>query len=169
MRKSILCSSILLLTIIMLEKSILSNISILLVVPDLLMICLIYLGLLNGKIYGESFGFFSGMIEDFLSGVPFGFSMMIRTILGYSSGLFHKNLNFRGILMPCLIVFIGTITKCFIIWLISFFFPNFVAAYNLFSFRFLFEIMGNCLLAPIMFKVLSFFDRFLSITKEELI
>ena len=166
MRKSILCTVILLFTIIMIENAILSNIAVLPVVPDLLMICIIYLGLLNGKIDGELSGFFSGMVQDFLSGVPFGFFMMLRTILGYMGGFFHGSLHFRGIVMPGAIIFIATISKCLIIWIMSLFFPHYVSTYNAISFSFLFEIIANSVLAPLMFKVLSFFDRFLAFHKD---
>ena len=66
MIKSILISTFILLCATIIESSILSNISFLLVVPDLVLICSLYFSLLNGKTIGETTGFISGLFLDLI-------------------------------------------------------------------------------------------------------
>ena len=96
MTKSILVSTLILLCAVILESSILSNISFIYIVPDLVLICSLYFSLLNGKVVGESTGFISGIILDFITGIPFGFNCILRTIIGYVAGIFAKNVIISG-------------------------------------------------------------------------
>ena len=91
MTKSILVSAFILLCAVIIESSILSNISFIYIVPDLVLICSIYFSLLNGKVVGETTGFISGLLLDFVTGIPFGFNWLFRAIIGYVYGIFAKN------------------------------------------------------------------------------
>ena len=161
---SLLISTLFLFAATIIESSILSNISFLLVVPDLVLICCIYFSLLNGKLYGEISGFISGLFLDFLTGVPLGFNCVFRTIIGYISGIFSNTIIISGIVIPMTSVGIATLTKKLLIFLISLFFPKLsLNIYSIISYEFLFEFCANILLAPLVFKFLSFFKRQLSI------
>ena len=83
MLKSFSVSALILLCFSLLETAILSNISVLPAVPDLVLLCVLYFSLINGRMYGESTGFISGLFLDFLSGAPFGFNCVLRTLIGY--------------------------------------------------------------------------------------
>lgn len=168
MAKSILISTLFLLSATIVESSILSNISFLFVVPDFVLMCSIYFSLLNGKIVGETTGFFSGMFLDFVSGVPLGFNCLIRTIIGYLFGIFSGSLIISGILVPVLSVGIGTILKVILIQLVALFFPN-ISIYitGIFSYEFLFELGINIILAPLVFKFLSLFRNSLSVVTTQ--
>lgn len=169
MIKSFLISSLIVFCAALIESSILSNISFLLVVPDLILICSIYFSTLNGRFYGETNGFISGLILDFLTGTPLGMNCLYRVLIGYLFGLFSESLIVSGIIMPMLTVGIGTILKRLFIILISIFYPKInLNIYGFISPNFLFEFIANVFLAPIIFKFLSFFKKFLSIkdTKE---
>ena len=146
MAKSILVSSFILLCAVILESSILSNISFIYIVPDLVLICSIYFSLLNGKVVGESTGFISGILLDFITGIPFGFNMLYRTII------------------PMLCVGIATIAKTLMVHLLALLFPN-VNIYiaGIISYDFLFEFIENIILAPFIFKFLSFFRKSLAV------
>ena len=111
MTKSILVSAFILLCAVIIESSILSNISFIYIVPDLVLICSIYFSLLNGKVVGETTGFISGLLLDFVTGIPFGFNCLFRTIIGYVYGIFAKNVIISGFILPMLCVGIGTISK----------------------------------------------------------
>lgn len=168
MGKSIILSTFILLCSVIIESSILSNIYFLQVVPDLLLICSVYFSLLNGKIYGETTGFISGIFLDFISGVPFGFNCLFRTIIGYISGLFSNTIIISGIFIPMISIGIATIIKNFLIILISVFYPTIVIhVTNFISYKFLFELVENIILAPFIFKLLSFFNKTLSIVDEK--
>ena len=167
MFKSFLCSFLILLCSVIVETSILSNISFLPAVPDLALICVLYFSFLNGKNYGQVSGFLSGLLLDFLSGSPLGFNCLYRTVIGYLSGVFRRTINSSGFIVPSVIGLLSTILKVFLIWLISLFFKS-IKIYNIFTFSFLFELVMNVLLTPLMFKFLNSFRRILNIHEEEL-
>lgn len=171
MVKSFFLSSFILFCATIIESSILSNISFLYVVPDLVLICSIYISLINGRLYGETIGFVSGVFLDFVSGIPFGFNCLYRTIIGYIYGFFYDSVIVSGILMPVLSVGIGTLVKHVFINLISFLFPNTnLYVSGIISYTFLFEIITNIILAPFVFHFLDYFKKSLSIinTKDKL-
>ncbi len=164
MVRSLLISTLFLFAATIIESSILSNISFLLVVPDLVLICCIYFSLLNGKLYGEVSGFISGLFLDFITGVPFGFNCVFRTLIGYITGLFSNTIIISGLVIPIASVGIATLTKKLLIFLISLFFPKLsLNVYSIISYEFLFEFCANIILAPVVFKFLSFFKPQLSI------
>jgi len=162
--KSILVSTFILLCAVIIESSILSNISFIYIVPDLVLICSIYFSLLNGKVVGESTGFISGLLLDFITGIPFGFNCLYRTIIGYIAGIFAKNVIISGFILPMLCVGIATIAKTLFVELEGLLFPNvniYIAGFI--SYDFLFEFIENVLLAPFVFKFLSFFRKSIAI------
>lgn len=165
MVKSYFISTFILLCAVIIETSILSNLSFLLAVPDLVLICSIYFSLLNGKTYGETCGFISGLFLDWSTGIPFGFNSLIRTIVSYAFGWFSETIILKGILMPMLAVAAGTVIKALLMQLSVLFFPN-IGIYltSIISYKFLFELVLNTLLAPFVFKFLNLFIRSLSIS-----
>ena len=60
MTKSVFISAFILFCTALVETAILSNITVLPAVPDLLLLCSVYLSLLNGRGTGEADGFISG-------------------------------------------------------------------------------------------------------------
>ena len=151
----------------LIETSILSNISILPVVPDLVLIASMYLSLLNGRGMGEICGFTSGLILDFFSGAPFGFNCIFRTIIAYIAGFFGRTINYQGFIIPFVIGLIATFVKAMLVWLISLFYTS-VQNYEIFSLNFLFELILNALLTPFIFKLISCFKRTLNLYNEDL-
>ena len=132
--------------------------------PDLVLICCIYFSLLNGKLYGEISGFISGIFLDFITGVPLGLNCIFRTIIGYVTGFFSNTIIISGIVIPMLSVGLATLTKKLLLFFISLFFPKLsLNIYSIISYEFLFEFCANIILAPVIFKFLSFFKKQLSI------
>ena len=168
MIKSFTVSSTIILCLLMIETAILSNISALPVVPDLLLLSTIYFSLVNGRTYGQLSGFASGLLLDFVSGVPLGFNCLYRTIIGYAAGFFCGTLDFTGIFRPCVMGASGTIVKFFLIYIISLFFPAVTMAHGIISIYFLFEFVINIILAPIMFKLFGAFEKLILIRSSEL-
>ena len=171
MAKSIIVSTLILFFTAILEASIFSNISFFIVVPDILLICSIYFSLLNGKFYGETTGFLSGLFLDFITGVPLGLNCLLRTILGYIFGLFSETVIISGIIMPVLSVGVGTLAKRLLLILIGILFPGCnVSIYGFVSTQFLFEFCANVILAPFIFFMLSYAKNVLAIstTKDKI-
>ena len=168
MARAYLSSILIILCTVLVEFAILSNITILPAVPDIILLVLLYFSVLNGKVFGESMGFFSGMFIDFLSGAPFGFNCLFRTVIGYIAGFLNQNINYTGFIIPALIGLLGTITKAFLIWLTSLFYTK-IIPYDIISTSFIFELIINTLLSPVIFKFLSHFNKIICVSKEEII
>lgn len=164
MLKSLFVSTLILLCTTVLESAILSNIAFLLVVPDLVLMCTIYFSLTNGKLIGETTGFISGLLLDFITGIPFGFNCLYRTIICYICGFFANSVIIGGLMVPVVSVGIATIVKTIFINLIAVFFPNTnVYVTGIISYEFLFEFIENIILAPFVFRLLGGFKNSLSI------
>lgn len=167
MLKSFAVSALILLCFVVFETAILSNAIFLPAVPDFLLIVTLYVSVHNGRLFGVSSGFVSGMLLDFLSVSPFGLNCLLRTIIGYIAGLFNKTLNMTGIFLPILIGFCATLLKILLVGIISVFFPDSVASYSLFSKSFLFELTANSLLTPLVFRFLGVFDNIILLDPEK--
>lgn len=165
MVKSFISSIIIIICTILIESSILSNISILPAVPDMVLIAVLYLGIINGKMFGILTGFISGLFIDFISGAPFGFNCMFRTLIGYLAGITGKHINYKGFLLPAFVGLLSTFTKIFLIWIISLFYTS-IIPYNILSLSFLFELVINTLICPFIFKFLSSFNRFILLSNQ---
>lgn len=63
------------------------------IAPDLVIIVIIYIGIKNGQIEGMVFGFFSGIILDFLSGSFIGLSALSYSIAGFIGGYFKRDIS----------------------------------------------------------------------------
>ena len=159
MIRSFLSSILILLGVSVFESAILSNITFLPAIPDLSLLCVLFFSLNNGKILGESTGFVSGLLMDFLNACPFGFNCMVRAIIGYLGGNFCKILNTEGFFVPFLLALIVTAIKVFIIQIIYLLFPSVDVSYTIFSFDFLFELLANAFLAPFIFRFLRVFKN----------
>ncbi|MBO5236578.1 MAG: rod shape-determining protein MreD [Spirochaetaceae bacterium] len=160
MIRSVVSTFFLMFFVVLIETALLSNIFFLPAVPDLLLLVLLFLSVNNGSTFGEVSGFYSGFLLDFLSASPLGLNSLIRTVIGFLTGLFHKTLNVRGFFIPALMGFLGTLSKVILIQIISFFFPQGIITYNIFSTGFIFELILNTLLCPCVFFLLSLFPSF---------
>lgn len=168
MLKSLFVFMIISFASVILETAVFSNLLFLPAVPDFLLLCLLYVSLNNGSLYGSAAGFVSGLFLDFVSASPFGLNCLLRTIIGYFSGKLNKTLNINGFLLPVLAGFCATFVKALVIWIISFFFPGSVVSYNLISSKFLFNLVANALLTPLVFKFLGVFNSMLLLENEEI-
>ena len=164
--KSYIVSAIVLFCAVLIETAVLSNIAFLPAVPDIVLLCSLYIAFLNGKTSGEINGFVSGAFLDFLSAAPFGFHCLYRTLIGYVFGVLGRVFNSDGIVMPALCAFGATLLKAFFVWIISLLFPSSPAVYRVLSVPFLFELTCNTILAPLVFKFLSLFRSSLSIERR---
>ncbi len=158
--KKIIALSILILSVVLFEAAAISNWYILPTSPDIMLIVTLYIGLKNGSTVGQLTGFSSGLLIDFLSASPFGLNALVRSILGFLSGVLHLNISSKGILIPIILGFTVTFAKAMIIFLVSFFYPGKIMLYSLFTNTLWFECVFNALLSPIMFFLLSKFNVF---------
>jgi len=155
--RNFITSVLFILSFLFFETSILSNVSFLPVIPDFLLLFTVYVSIQKGCLQGETIGFSSGLLIDFVSSAPLGFNALLRTIIGFICGLFHLTIGTTGIFTPMIIGVVATGLKVLFTYFISFFFPGIVLVYSFFSKIFLFECIFNGLLAPVMFFIFSKF------------
>lgn len=155
-------SSLILLCLALIETTILSNFTFLPAVPDLVLMAGIFVAMINGRGVGVIVGFISGFILDFITGCPFGYNCLLRTLICYCAGFFAGSINLNGIVFPLVIGMIGTFLKVFLTWIISFFYPNTVINYTVISMSFLVELVLNSLLCPVIFKLVGCFEKQIS-------
>ena len=158
---------VLIICTLLIQTAILSNRYALPVVPDILLLVAVYIGFHNGSTAGETSGFFSGLLLDFLSAAPLGLNALVRTIIGFLSGFFYQSLETAGILVPLISGFAATIAKALVIRAVSFFYPDSIATYSLFSSVLWYECLFNTLCAPLVFRFLSFFTVFVKDFRTE--
>src|SRR5574344_2608357 len=119
MIKSFSVSTIIILCAALIESAVLANITVLPAVPDIVLICVLFFSIENGKLLVETTGFVSGLFLDFISASPFGLNCLLRTILGYVGGLFNKTFNTDGFFIPSLLGLCTTISKALLLWFFS--------------------------------------------------
>jgi rod shape-determining protein MreD len=145
-----------LLGVTLIETQVFSNIVALPAVPDLALIALLFLSLHNGPLLGETTGFFSGIILDFISGGPFGLNCFVRTVIGFVCGLFRRTLNTRSFLVHIVLVFFAMILKNLLRALTAFLYPQGnIMVYNFFSRVFAMELGMSIVATPIIYWILS--------------
>lgn len=157
MIKSFLYNLLAIILLLLFQTSILSNITVLPAIPDLLLIYTVFIALHSNPMTGQLTGFSTGLLIDFLSAGPLGLNCLLRTITGFCFGFFHKVLSTKGFFLPMFYVFIATLLKVVLLFIISIFFPSGIVNYNLFSKTFVYELILNSILAPFMFMFLSLF------------
>jgi rod shape-determining protein MreD len=78
--------------------------------PDLVLIIVIYLGLMEGPNLGCLGGFSLGLFEDVYSGISLGgVNALSKTIAGFLSGLLGKRLYTQSLFTPIICVGLGTV------------------------------------------------------------
>ena len=139
---------------LILQTTVLDRISFRDVKPDFVLIMIILISNYLGSIKGQLIGFFSGLVEDFFSLSPFGFSALIKTVIGYLSGKTESKIFLDPIVVPIIFVFTGTIIKSFLSFiLILIFSPEKAGA--VFSIALLIEIGLNIILTPLLYFILK--------------
>lgn len=84
---------------IVLQLTLIPLISFDFILPDILLIVLVYFTLLKGQLFGTVYGFILGFLFDIFSGGLIGSAMFSKTLAGFTAGYFfsenrkYNNLN----------------------------------------------------------------------------
>ncbi|MBZ0180010.1 MAG: rod shape-determining protein MreD [Melioribacteraceae bacterium] len=82
------------------------------IVPDLIVIFLVFYSLRDGRILGSVLGFFVGFLFDLFSGGIIGISMFTKTLVGFTAGSFkdeHNDIESRNILFVLGVILLASI------------------------------------------------------------
>ena len=150
----------------LIQSTIFARLSILNAVPDLALGVLVYVSYVNGVMTGQTLGFGSGLIIDFISAAPLGYNAFVRTIIGAISGILKGTFFLDVIVLPMVLCASATVAKAIISWIASILFAGAVPHYALNSSLLWMELVYNTITAPLLFALLNLFRSVLRPRKD---
>ena len=91
------------------------------VVPDLIIILVVFYTLKMGQMHGTVLGFIYGLLFDLITGGLLGSSMLSKTITGFITGYFYnenkKDIYLKSFIFPLIVLLASTIDS----FILSFF------------------------------------------------
>ncbi len=157
MVKVIFCSILAALFFALIQASVLSNLTILPAIPDLVLLLVLYVSLKNGGACGCTSGFLSGIIMDFASASPLGLNAITKTIAGFVTGKFNPAFMQQKFFVPVAVAIGSTLLKAILMIVLAFFFGDKIIRYGIVSSMLWFEVAANAICAPFMFMLLNAF------------
>ena len=139
------------------SATILSNIAFLPVVPDLVLVLIVYVSFANGTVVGTTAGFFSGLLLDFLSAAPIGLNACTKTLTGFIAGKFTGSFNLDRVAIPFAMGVVATVLKAVSILVLSFFFGPGIVTYRVVGADFWLELFANGVSTPVVFSLLAMY------------
>lgn len=140
---------------VVIQSTLLHFISPDMIVPDLILLVVVFTSAQKGMMKGEILGFGAGLAEDFLTGSFLGFNAFIKTIIGFIFGMMNKRIVFRPLLFSFFFAAAATLLKGVLAICISALFFGSEYHPSVFTFTFLLEILLNSILAPLVFYLLK--------------
>ncbi len=89
------------------------------ITPDLLLITVISLSLLNGYRQGAYIGFIAGILQDVFSSGLFGINTVTKMLLGYIFGFLEKKIYHRNIVTPLFTMILATVLNQLLVVLLT--------------------------------------------------
>ena len=99
--------------VLLFQTTLVNLVSINYVVPDLILILLVYYSIKNNQIYGMFLGFIFGFLFDIITGSLLGSSVISKTIAGFTAGYFSnenkRELYLKSYAFPLIVLLCGII------------------------------------------------------------
>ena len=127
--------------------------------PDIVLIISVFTSYSYGRLFGESVGLVSGLVEDFISATPFGVNVLMRVVVGFVIGCFATRDHWETLLLPILLTIIALAGKFIILVAIAGIFSIGSILAEVFSAIFLYKSLMTILFAPFVFSLLSIVPR----------
>jgi rod shape-determining protein MreD len=81
------------------------------VVPNILLLVVVTLALVEGPTAGATAGFAAGLMFDLLGSGPVGPMALVLTVTGYMAGQLHENMFAEGWLLPLTVLAIASLSS----------------------------------------------------------
>src|SRR5713226_3647737 len=107
--RRIVGTSLLVLTALILQTTVLPHLALFRVVPDLMLVVVICIGLVRGPSSGATAGFVGGMLRDLLLDAPTGLSALAYVTVGYVVGAIRPYVQSSSVAVPLIGVFAGSV------------------------------------------------------------
>ena len=99
--------------LLLLQSTLVPLISIVGVIPDLILILLVYFTLRMGQIHGTVLGFIYGFLLDMITGNILGSAMIAKTLSGFVTGYFYNenklDIYFKSVVFSLIVLLSATI------------------------------------------------------------
>lgn len=129
------------------------------VLPDFILILVLFNGIFNDPIYAMIFGFFAGLSMDVTEFYPLlGFNALLYTVVGYITSI-TKIFSIDNALISTVFMFLFILIKALIFTVIGFFCMNPDYILNYFSRIFLIEIPYTIIISIPIFLIFKRVDR----------
>ncbi len=148
-------NTILVAVFVVLQSTVLKNVTIFSVKPDIALVIFLLTSTRQGSFRGQLTGFSTGLLQDFLSLSPLGFNALIRTLFGYLYGILKGKLFIDPIFFPILIAVVGTLLKYLFSYILLLIFVSAASAGAVFSSHMWIEMGINSFFAPFIFALLK--------------
>ncbi len=108
MTRRIVAIGAIVITAVLLQSTVFSQLRLLGVRPELLFLVTIILAMLEGPAEGAVVGFVAGLTQDMLLNQPKGITALTLTLLGYAVGMSRQFISSPSPLVPTIVVAIAT-------------------------------------------------------------
>ncbi len=144
---------------LILQGSVLPFFDFLVFLPNLGLISVVVISIFEGKYYGAFFGLFMGLLQDALFADVIGVNALIFFLIGYALGFLKDSLNNENLILPIIFTALGTIIYNAMYSLSMYFLSKDISLEIAFERIFSIEILYNCILAFVFYKIFVKFFR----------
>jgi rod shape-determining protein MreD len=162
MVKNVVWACVIILLAAILESTILPRMAIYQARPDLALVILVFVSYVNGTMTGQSAGFCSGLLLDFLSAAPLGLNAFIRTLIGAAAGCIKGMFFLDAVFLPMILCAVSTLAKAVVVFALHLLFAGAVPAYSFTGPKLWVELLLNTFIAPPLFGLLRQFKPLLT-------
>ncbi|HOZ71021.1 MAG TPA: rod shape-determining protein MreD [Spirochaetales bacterium] len=131
------------------------------VLPDLSLIAVVYIAFKSPNLQGQGVGFVAGLLQDGISAAPFGLNAFVKTAVAWLANLLSGKFYIDRLLMPALFGFSMTLAKAAYLAVLASLFSGKITGYDFLGSTLWIEAAYNAVVAPFMFMLLGFLDRFI--------
>ena len=122
--------------------------------PDLLLIIVVLTSIILGKHHGVTIGFFSGLLEDLASGTFFGLNTLVKMLIGFIFGSIEQQVFKEHKLLPLIAMSIATVLNYLLSLLLLFFLGANINFNMTLLYSFLMVLTYNVVIALFIHKLL---------------
>lgn len=143
------------LTAVILQSSVLARITLFGVAPDLILIVVIVLGLVEGSLAGAIAGFGGGLLRDFLLEGPMGLTGLAYLTVGYVVGLVRPYVPEDSVVTPVVAVGVGSLLGSTLLLFFSFLFGGAADPFTRIVKVILLSSVYNTMLTPFVYPLVN--------------
>lgn len=146
---------LLVITAFLLQTVVVPHIRIFGVQPDLILVVVVCFALAEGQLFGATFGFVGGFLEDLLMAEYMGFNMLTKTIVASLAGLLKGYGRPEGAFLPVVTVFGASILSQVTFALLAFLFGETAIFRAIFTWLIFPTALYNALFTPFVYPVIG--------------